>query len=359
MYLCAVIVNVMAKVEQLLALIERYRQLGIDAQIDYDKFYLYSIITHSTALEGSTISELENQILFDDGISVNGKSIIEQMMNLDLKRAYEESLQLAKQHADITVELLKKLSHLVMQNTGSTYKTALGEFSSAAGDLRLLNVTAGVGGKSYLNYQKIPAELDKFCKWLNVQRRLNLSIAELYLLSFEVHYRLVTIHPWADGNGRMARLLMNYIQFEYGLIPTKVLKEDKGNYINALVATRESGNISHFMEFMVEQMIKSLSWEIEIFLKSMADSEEIEEPTVPWGMLLQKGEFPFNRSKKRVKSREKILMILRENPYYSARRVAEVIGITPKAVEKHLTKLKAEGLIIRYGPDKGGKWLVL
>ena len=349
----------MAKVEQLLALIERYRQLGIDAQIDYDKFYLYSIITHSTALEGSTISELENQILFDDGISVNGKSIIEQMMNLDLKRAYEESLQLAKQHADITVELLKKLSHLVMQNTGSTYKTALGEFSSAAGDLRLLNVTAGVGGKSYLNYQKIPAELDKFCKWLNVQRRLNLSIAELYLLSFEVHYRLVTIHPWADGNGRMARLLMNYIQFEYGLIPTKVLKEDKGDYINALVATRESGNISHFMEFMVEQMIKSLSWEIESFLKSMADSEEIEEPTVPWGMLLQKGEFPFNRSKKKRKSREKILMILKEYPHYSARRVAEVIGITPKAVEKHLTRLKAEGLIIRYGPDKGGKWMVL
>ncbi len=359
MYLCAVIVNVMAKVEQLLALIERYRQLGIDAQIDYDKFYLYSIITHSTALEGSTISELENQILFDDGISVNGKSIIEQMMNLDLKRAYEESLQLAKQHADITVELLKKLSHLVMQNTGSTYKTALGEFSSAAGDLRLLNVTAGVGGKSYLNYQKIPAELDKFCKWLNVQRRLNLSIAELYLLSFEVHYRLVTIHPWADGNGRMARLLMNYIQFEYGLIPTKVLKEDKGNYINALVATRESGNISHFMEFMIEQMIKSLSWEIEIFLKSMADSEEIEEPTVPWGMLLQKGDQPFNRSKKKRKSREKILVILKEYPHYSARRVAEVIGITPKAVEKHLAKLKAEGLIIRYGPDKGGKWMVL
>ena len=359
MYLCAVIVNVMAKVEQLLALIERYRQLGIDAQIDYDKFYLYSIITHSTALEGSTISELENQILFDDGISVNGKSIIEQMMNLDLKRAYEESLQLAKQHADITVELLKKLSHLVMQNTGSTYKTALGEFSSAAGDLRLLNVTAGVGGKSYLNYQKIPAELDKFCKWLNVQRRLNLSIAELYLLSFEVHYRLVTIHPWADGNGRMARLLMNYIQFEYGLIPTKVLKEDKGDYINALVATRESGNISHFMEFMVEQMIKSLSWEIESFLKSMADFEEIEEPTVPWGMLLQKGEFPFNRSKKKRKSREKILVILKEYPHYSARRVAEVIGITPKAVEKHLAKLKAEGLIIRYGPDKGGKWMVL
>lgn len=42
-------------------LVGRYRELGIDRQLDYDKFYLYSIITHSTANDGSTITELENQ----------------------------------------------------------------------------------------------------------------------------------------------------------------------------------------------------------------------------------------------------------------------------------------------------------
>ena len=46
-------------------LIKEYKELGIDKQIDYDKFYLYSLITHSTAIEGSTITELENQIMFD------------------------------------------------------------------------------------------------------------------------------------------------------------------------------------------------------------------------------------------------------------------------------------------------------
>ena len=56
---------------QLLALIERYKQLGIDSQIDYEKFYLYSIITHSTAIEGSTVTEIENQLLFDEGITAN------------------------------------------------------------------------------------------------------------------------------------------------------------------------------------------------------------------------------------------------------------------------------------------------
>lgn len=49
-------------------LVRKYRELGIDQQMDYDKFYLYSIITHSTAIEGSTITELENQIMFNQGI---------------------------------------------------------------------------------------------------------------------------------------------------------------------------------------------------------------------------------------------------------------------------------------------------
>ena len=328
---------------QLLALIERYKQLGIDSQIDYNKFYLYSIITHSTAIEGSTVTEIENQLLFDEGITAKGKPLMEQMMNLDLKRAYEESIRLAKNHTDITIDTLKALSHLVMQNTGSTYKTALGDFSSANGDLRMVNVTAGVGGRSYLSYQKVPAKLQEFCGWLNAQRELPMSPTERYDLSFEAHYRLVTIHPWVDGNGRMARLVMNHIQFESGLIPAKVLKEDKGDYINALIATREADDMSVFLDFMTGEMLKTLSSDIDAFLRSMGDGGEKPQPI----------------GEKRPKSREKILQLLKDYPNYSARKLAEIIGITPKAIEKHLGKLKAEGLIKREGPDKGGSWTVL
>ena len=329
--------------DQLTALIEQYKQLGIDSQIDYEKFYLYSIITHSTAIEGSTVTEIENQLLFDEGITAKGKPLMEQMMNLDLRRAYEESIRLAKNHTDTTVDILKALSHLVMQNTGSTYKTVLGDFSSANGDLRIVNVTAGVGGRSYLSYQKVPAKLQEFCDWLNAQRQRPMSLSERYDLSFEAHYRLVTIHPWADGNGRMARLVMNQIQFEFGLIPAKVLKEDKGDYINALIATREADDMSIFLEFMTDEMVKTLSADIEAFLKSIDDDGENNQ---------LKGE-------KKQKSREIILQLLRDHPNYSARKLAEIIGITPKAIEKHLAKLKAAGLIRREGPDKGGSWTVL
>ncbi len=52
-----------------------------------------------------------------------------------------------------------------------------------------------------------------------------------YRLRFKAHFRLVTIHPWVDGNGRTTRLLMNIIQRQLGLIPSIVMKDVKGEYI--------------------------------------------------------------------------------------------------------------------------------
>ncbi len=252
-------------------LVSQYRELGIDRQIDYDKFYLYSIITHSTAIEGSTISELENQILFDQGVSIRGKTIAEQNMNLDLKAAYEKSIVLAREHRPVTIDMLKELSAIVMKNTGKEYRTALGDFSSARGELRLLNVTAGIGGRSYMAYNKVPARLAEFCDRLNEARNghENKSMTQQYELTFDAHYDLVTIHPWADGNGRMARLLMNQLQFEFGLIPSKVLLEDREDYIKALVATRESGDLSVFRSFMTASMIRNLRRDILAFRQSI------------------------------------------------------------------------------------------
>ena len=327
-------------------LVTRYRELGIDNQIDYEKFYLYSLITHSTAIEGSTITELENQIMFDHGVSLKGKSIEEQSMNLDLKAAYEKAIELAKQHKPITIDMLISLSALVMKNTGKEYNTALGNFSSARGELRLLNVTAGIGGRSYMNYSKVPAKLAEFCDQLNAERvkSATMTVDELYQMSFDAHYNLVTIHPWADGNGRMARLVMNMLQFEFGLIPTKILKEDKEEYIKALVATREDDNLDIFRGFMTSMMEQNLQNEIATYLESIGNEESREET-------------PKGRAKP-TKSREKIVALLSEDGKLSAAALAEKIGISAKAVEKHLANLKTDGIIERIGPDKGGYWKV-
>ena len=326
-------------VNKLEQLVTRYRDLGIDSQIDYDKFYLYSLITHSTAIEGSTITELENQIMFDHGVSLKGKSIEEQSMNLDLKVAYEKAIELAKLHKPITIDMLISLSALVMKNTGKEYNTALGNFSSDLGELRLLNATAGVGGRSYMSYSKVPAKLAEFCERLNSGRAKasTMSVDELYQLTFDAHYNLVTIHPWADGNGRMARLVMNMLQFEFGLIPTKILKEDKEEYIKALVATREDDDLDIFRGFMTNMMEQNLQNEIVTYLDSIGIEESREKPT---------------------KSRDKVIALLSEDGKLSAVALAEKIGISAKAIEKHLANLKAEGIIERIGPAKGGYWKI-
>ena len=72
-----------------------YLASGVEDQVDYQKFYLYSIVTHSTAIEGSSVTEIENQLLFDEGIAAKGRSLIEQMMNVDLKDAYLHAFKIA------------------------------------------------------------------------------------------------------------------------------------------------------------------------------------------------------------------------------------------------------------------------
>ena len=272
--------------KQLLQLLQKHKELSISEQIDYEKFYLYSIITHSTAIEGSTVTEVEAQLLFDEGITAKGKPMIEQLMNLDLKAAYDYGRVWIRRHEDITVESLITLAAKVMARTGGEYNSLGGSFDTSKGELRKLNVTAGAGGRSYMNWVKVPMKLVAFCKELNARRRSldPTDIAAVYDLSFWAHYELVTIHPWADGNGRTSRLLMNLLQIEYDVLPTKVLKEDKTEYIQALIDTRETEDIGIFIDCMTKLHIAHIHQDIDHYVasigKEMVDKGDLQKEMV-------------------------------------------------------------------------------
>ena len=270
----------------LVNLLRKHHELGISNQIDYDKFYLYSIITHSTAIEGSTVTEVEAQLLFDEGITSSKRTMVEQMMNIDLKVAYEYGRTWIQEHKPITVDWMITLASKVMAHTGNEYNAIGGSFSAAKGELRLLNVTAGVGGKSYMSYLKIPAKLQAFCEELNSRRsKINADdICAIYELSYWAHFELVTIHPWADGNGRTSRLLMNLLQIEFGVLPTKVLKQDKAEYIQALIDAREQENIQVFIDCMHHLHCEHLQYDIDQFelttAERMVDKTKISQKMV-------------------------------------------------------------------------------
>jgi len=329
-------------------LIKEYKKLGIDDQIDYDKLYLYSIITHSTAMEGSTVSETENKLLFEEGISAN-KPIVEQMMNLDLKKAYDEGLKLSMSHRDYSVELLCSLSALVMKNTGSDYNTILGSFSSSNGDLRLINVSAGRGGKSYMAWQKVPVRLEEFCTWLNKGRAVidPEDINKIYKLSFLAHYNLVYIHPWADGNGRMARLVMNMIQNEFGTIPSIVKKEHRAEYIDSLALSQEAKDPIKFIDFMMNEHIENLKENI----KEYKDS--INDDTLILGL------DTINDTLNLAYKEAIVIDIIKKNANVTIEELISITGFSRPTITRAISTLKQKGVLERVGAKKNGKWKVL
>lgn len=334
--------------DKLLQLLQQHKELGISEQIDYDKFYLYSIITHSTAIEGSTVSEVEAQLLFDEGITSSKRTILEQNMNLDLKVAYDYGRVWIKRHEDITVDSLIALAAKVMARTGGEYNTFLGSFSAAKGELRKLNVTAGAGGRSYMNYLKVPQKLEAFCKELN-KRRKNIvptDVAAIYELSFWAHYELVTIHPWADGNGRTCRLLMNLLQMEFDVLPTKVLKEDKAEYIQALVDTREEEDINIFIDCMTRLHCVHLEEDINQFIKSVASD------------LVDKQDFVIDLVDKWSIKRDladkmaDILFFVADKKDFTSEMIVDRLRVSQTTAKRYLRQLVEMGYLVAHGANR-------
>lgn len=75
--------------------LKAYRASRGEDQVNYQKFYLYSIMNHSTAIEVSTVTDIEKQLLFDECIAAKGRSLTEQMINVDLKDAYLYAFKIA------------------------------------------------------------------------------------------------------------------------------------------------------------------------------------------------------------------------------------------------------------------------
>ena len=339
----------------LLSLIQQHKELGISEQIDYEKFYLYSIITHSTAIEGSTVTELEAQLLFDEGITSQKRTLVEQLMNLDLKTAYDYGMKWIKHHEAITVNWLITLASKVMARTGSEYHSLGGDFSAAKGELRKLNVTAGFGGKSYMSYLKVPSRLEAFCEELNKRRMAidKTDIAAIYELSFWAHFELVSIHPWADGNGRTCRLLMNLLQIEYGVLPTKVLREDKAEYIQALIDTRENEDIQIFLDCMTQLHCKHLKWDIDQFIKSMTEEmvdkiDFAEEMVDKWSIK------PSLADKL-----SDILVFMVDKKETKTETIVQQFGFTATTAKRYLRQLTEFGYLAAQGGNRNRTYTML
>lgn len=244
----------------LLKLISEYQDLNLSQVIDFDKFNLYAIVHHSTTIEGSTLTEIETQLLLDENLTPKGKPLDHSLMVRDHYTALKFVLDAADKKHPVSTEFIQQINASVMKNTGIVYETVLGQIDSTQGVFRKGSVRAG---NSYFpSYDKVPDMVNKLVSQINTGFKETLTLLDNLNLSFDAHFGLVSIHPFYDGNGRTSRLLMNYIQQLSHLPLAIVFKEDKQDYFEALVKAREQEDVSVFRAFMASQYAKHLTQEI-------------------------------------------------------------------------------------------------
>ena len=180
-----------------------------------------------------------------------------------------------------------------------------------------------------------------FCEELN-RRRQAIDVndaASVYELSFWAHYELVTIHPWADDNSRTSRLLMNLLQMEFDVLPTKVLKEDKAEYIQALIDTREEENIDIFVDCMTELHCRHLKSDIDQFIASttekMADKSTL------------------------IKKMVDILVFMADKQEVTTDQIISEFNFTPTTAKRYMRQLTKFGYIEAHGGNKNRSYSII
>ena len=242
-------------------LTRKYNELGVELSLDWFKYNNYALVHHSTSIEGSTLSPEETALLLDEDITAKGKPMLHHYMVKDHYNALLYVLEAAEQKATINTDFICKVSAFVMNNTGGQYNQVTGSFDASKGELRLLNVTAGE--TRFPDFKKVPKLLKVFCNDLNKLLGTIKEPIDIYNAAYDAHFNLVSIHPFADGNGRISRLIMNYVQHRFNIPLTIVHTEDKADYYKSLVDTRAKKDINIFRNFMYRQHKKHLIQEIE------------------------------------------------------------------------------------------------
>ena len=216
--------------------IDKLRPFEGDLFTQIKNYFRISLTWSSNALEGNTLTEVETKVLLEDGLTVGGKTLLEIFETLGHANAYDLMFTLLSRHK------ITEADTLAMHR--ALYKNIDGK---AAGRYR--DRPATIIGSQYPAC--LPDEMKNLFSWAVNERDHYHPV----LFAAQLHKRLVFIHPFADGNGRLARLLMNAVLIQDGymlaVIPPKLRQE----YVSLLEQAHRDDR--PFMAFIAERVLDS------------------------------------------------------------------------------------------------------
>jgi Fic family protein len=219
------------KIDELRDRIQQRRPLSPLEIKELDNFYRVGLTYTSNALEGNSLTLTETKVLLENGLTVGGKPVKDCYEATGHALAYDFMLSIAKaKDLAITEEVILRLHFLFYNGIDSEY----------AGKYRKHQVI--ITGTEYVPPESsaVPQLMKDFIIELDKKAK------ELHpvLLSAFAHRRLVDIHPFSDGNGRTARLLMNLILINKGYCIVSIPPVLRNDYISALIMAQREKNPS-------------------------------------------------------------------------------------------------------------------
>ena len=223
------------------AKINALRPLSNEALAQVKEYYKIGLTYASNALEGNTLSLVETKVVLEDGITIGGKPLKDHYETVGHANAFEEIIKLSQNETftEADIKLLHKLFYeKIDSEEAGKYRTS--QVIITGSDVELPK----------------PEELDE--KMHEFILQLPKLKAELHPVEYAamVHIIFVNIHPFADGNGRVARLLMNLALLQSGYNIVVIPPVVRVDYISALQKTN-SGNNTEFINFISEMVLES------------------------------------------------------------------------------------------------------
>lgn len=206
-------------------------------------FYRVPNVWSSNAIEGNTLTEDETAIILRDGVTVGQHTLGEMFEAIGGGKAYDFMFTLLESKTIIKDDILH-FHELV----------TFGQPELQPGKLRDVDVIITGLDESLPPHQNVPALFEGFSEWLSE----NESKFDPVVFAAEAHARLVSIHPFRDGNGRVSRLVMNTILLQYGYLPISIPPVFRHDYISALQSYRlGKGKLDNFIDFIAKTELQT------------------------------------------------------------------------------------------------------
>ncbi|MCZ8517851.1 MULTISPECIES: Fic family protein [Paenibacillus] len=201
---------------------------------------------HSNAIEGNTFTYQETAFFLREGLTVKGKSLREHLEIVNHAEAIDY-LQDAIKYRDLSESLIKEF-HVILFQGVRNLDFQPGEYKKK--DNHVLTISGEI--HHYTPFILVPEEMEGLIRWYSGQSQLHpIELAAL------CHHKFVAIHPFPDGNGRVGRLIMNYVLLKNGYPPAIVRNENRQDYYKALELA-DQGDPKNLIDMVLDEVIHGL-----------------------------------------------------------------------------------------------------